>query len=503
MKSRDGLIQKIVNHISNNFCSMPVILSPIEADNESILLEIEQSIEISNQKSIIIPMVSAKEFQNELSFNKKVASFLKSSGYFIKGGCEDFLLNSASKSLFWKNAKDFLALDKLNSIIFFIKDVSVLNISIDEIVDIFTNMRKFCSEWNDTQLSIHFVSIGNWEPVQLEKEFKRKVTSWPFVKDYNLFFLPNFDAEEIFTTLRTKNLENGPKRIHAQYLLELTNGDPWCVTQIISSMKAYTCDEIYNKSIELAQSEPFYSKVALKIKGLSSNARKYLENLLLGMKVYSNGHTDITNELVLSGLCHLVKRSGNELIEIKNWIIENAIRGKSCHDPEIGMDRIFNNFYELIPPITCINKEAYDITCEIENVLRNQVILRLYANQDDKDKHPLVGIYTYKNMAEWDNPNDDMFIRAGTWKKKVDSSRYVDTHSALIGFTNLPNLIEIMKKLIRENDPVFVKLKPYTDKFNALKDIRDAIAHNQLLSEQSYNFVGNLRDQLISSFCIK
>jgi hypothetical protein len=503
MKSRNDLVQKIVRQISNNTCSMPVVLSPLEEENGIFLKELEKNIESSNRKVLIMPINTVQEFQNEPQIYTDILNYIKNNGYLLNITGEEELIKAASKNIFWKNIKPYLDIDNIESIVFLLTGVTTKDHSLVEIFDLYSNFRKFCTEWKDSQLSVHFISIGNWEPIQLENLFKKNQTSWPFVKDYNLFILPDLTEAEVFEALSYKSFSQSPKLIHAEYLWELTNGDPWCVSQIMLTLKSISCGEIFDNCIKMSQSEEFSSEMKAKIQNLSVTAKKYLGNLLLGMRISCNGHIEATNELILSGLCRLIRRNETDLIEIKNWVIECAIRGKGDFYQEEGLPCIYKDFNQLIPPITCLNREAYNYICEIENLLRNQVILRLFENQKDKGNHPLVGITTNQSASYSDNISEDMFTRSSKWyKDRVKMSKYVDTHTALIGFTGLPNLIEIIKKLIREKDPVIIKLKPFLENFNALKDIRDAIAHNQLISEKSYQLVVNLRDNLIYIFCL-
>lgn len=220
--------------------------------------------------------------------------------------------------------------------------------------------------------------------------------------------------------------------------------------------------------------------------------------MLEGYFLDGNCHQTLREELILSGFTRLDEQTIPNLIRSRNWVIDSTIRFHWKYFKEIIPVSVFTEYKELIPPLTFLNRNAYEYICEIENLLRNLVIMRLSIYS--KSSHPLKDIFTSQNNGNW----KDEFTQATEWHhERVQKSTYVDTHSALISFRQTKHLLEIVNLLMfNEKDPLFLKLLPIRQDLEALKDIRDAVAHNQIITEESYETLLRVRTELYNAFVI-
>lgn len=494
MMTRDELLHSIGRLVVENNRSMPAILGAPRAGKTTLLHDLARHLERQDRRTVVYGPISMAIFQNEQEFRRQLFAWLEAEGLLRQASNPIAYESAASLGLFLEYICEQLDLKLIKRLVIEIDDVVAPRA---ELYEFFAQLRKFCSEWQDPGLAVHFISAGAWNPTELELAFKDLESSWPFVADHSLFYLPDLTADEIWECLRSRLPVPSLKRIHAQYLWELTSGDAPAVNEIIAGLpqQPVTCEGIYQATENLIRSLDNAERMALRLNALSTRALETFGRMLAGYHPVAARQPAVRDELILGGLGRIADEGGSWVLRIKNWLVESTMRYHRARFNST-LPRLSETSYEdLIPPVSCLNREAYNLICEIENQLRNLVMLRLQVFATGR--HPLQGVVTRET-----NPPDkpyaaDEFLRASRWRAKVEHDTYVDPHAALISFSQTRHLIGLIDYLIDEkHDPFLSLLDPLRKDLDSFKDIRDAVTHNQLVSEKSYDTLLKIRQAL-------
>lgn len=477
--------------------SLSAVIDPLLYNTDQFWVSLKQRIENGQPTSAMVGPISMISFNDAPQFKKHLLDWFTRKGWVKSSVDESSLLATASLSIFWERFVKTIDTTAIDFLVIAIEAVQSSNI--DEIFNFYATLRKFCTEWKKQNgLSVHFVTVGSWIPIELYKRFHDRQVSWPFSPEHNLIYFPDLEPDEVFQLLRKHPLGLGAKYIHALYLWEITMGERFTTSMVIKGMKQSInlSQSIYYSAVQLIETHDFVELVKERISALSSLSLHALGCMLDGIYIDSHSNKELLDELRLSGLIRFQKDGSVEGVRFKNWIIDSTVRCNS----EVFKDMIefssFKDYQELIPPITCINREAYAVICEIENYLRNIIILRLSILQPNQ-AHPLVGIRT--GLTNTKGSYKDEYERTKKWRDENAASGYVETHDAQMSYLQTADLIELVDQLIYEKDPIILLLLPVRKKLSAVKRIRDAVAHNQIISESSYMFLLDLKEELLQA----
>jgi len=498
--TRKNLLKEISDVIETNHCSNIAIVGPKRSGKTLFLHNLKALIEDQNRRFVVFGPIDGMSFFDQDNFRKGIVTWLDEEGLLHKVPDLSKISSVISQSQFWGLIQQAISSEYIQKIVILLDNVDKGVLGKEKIFDIFSNIRKLCTEWRSDQFSVHFVSIGNWIPESVQDVFFENQCSWPFVPNHNLLFLSDLSPEEMGEWLLEQEFSGTAKDFYAHYLWELTAGDLNSANEIIRRLgsKIINCGTIFDAAEELVSSKPYARLLRDEVAQLSQSALIYLGKLLEGYFINGNSVLALREELLLSGFVRSDEQTIPGLLRFRNWVIESTIRLHWKYFKEIIPVSVFSDYKELIPPLTFLNQNAYNFICEIENLLRNQVMLRLniYSNSS----HPLKDIYTNQHNGTF----KDEFTQAKEWHRdRVQKSMYVDTHAALISFRQTKHLLEMINRLMyTQKDPVFLKLQPIKQDLEALKDIRDAVAHNQIITEESYETLLRVRQALYNSFVV-
>ena len=286
----------------------------------------------------------------------------------------------------------------------------------------------------------------------------------------------------------------GFRDLHARYLREITGGDTSTVNQILVGLKPgkLTCDRLYAEAERLIRSEAYRDQLRGQVEKLDQIGRRLLLTLLSGQFIDCQKNQHACEQLLLTGVAREEETEGLRFLRLKNWAIESALRHHWRAFSDLLNGSVYDQYAEFVPPITCLNRDAYGFICEIENLLRNVTIQRLHLYVGDQ--HPLAGLYT---SVKRNQSLRTEFERAEKWRAETLCNPWVDTHSALASFSQTGDVLEWIAYLrYRCHDPVGQSLAAVKHDMKGFKDIRDAVTHNQIISETSYDTLLRIRDKL-------
>lgn len=497
MMTRDELQREIGRLVAENHRSMTSVLGAPWSGKTTFLHDLARHLERQDRRTVVYGPISMTAFQDQQAFRPQFLAWLEDEGLLRRAAIPAEYLPAASLGLFMEYVHERLDPKLVSKLVIETDDVHGTGAKLYEF---YADLRKFCSEWQGRDLGVHLISAGSWNPTELEQAFKDHESSWPFVAEHSLFYLPDLTADELLEHIRQRLPAANLKPIHAVYLWELTSGDAPAVNEIIGCLpqQPVACERLYQAAETLIRSGASAERMESRLKSLSAQALETLSRMLKGYHPLAVKQPRVRDELILSGLGRVVDEGIGRVLRPKNWLVESTIRHHWARLSRLFPGLANTHYEDLIPPISCLNREAYNLICEIENQLRNLVMLRLqvFAN----GRHPLHGIVTRET-----NPPDkpyaaDEFMRASRWRTRVEHDAYVDAHAALISFSQTRHLIGLIDYLIDEkHDPVLLLLDPLRRDLDGFKDIRDAVTHNQLISEKSYDTLLRIRQALYTA----
>ncbi len=501
--------------------SVSAVLTPLFVDCDVFWHQIRSRSE-GEYNALFIGPISAGEFIDKSRCFDKIILSLEEAGVINESFDKSKLQDAASLSIFFSWMKEFVDISNLPPLVIGVDAIEIE--SYNDLHDLYSSQRKFCTEWKkeEVEFEVHFISLGNWVPTLLQKEYFTSI-SWPFDYDKNLHYFPDLTDFEIFDLL-TEHNQFEPKRIHSQYLWELTRGDRMTINYLLLENKQplLNCEEIFKSCLQIIEgSHAFVSMLELKLKVLSENAKEVLSELLDGYWRSISTRDDLAEELMSSGLVERYATGPITTFRFKNWVTESAIRHHKEQLSHVFTFKSFGNYREIIPPVTCLNRSAYAYICEIENLLRNDIILRLSII--NSSEHPLMGINTSRSVAEdlkrierikkkearnesvseEEKKTISAYEIAKKWRDEIANNKYVDAHASLVSYIQTIDLLNILNTLATRKDVWANHVKFNNKDTNALKEIRDVVMHNQVITEASYDFLEKVRDDLYKALIKK
>ena len=357
-------------------------------------------------------------------------------------------------------------------------------------------------------LDCHSIYLGNWRPLLLKSQSIIHMGSAPFEDCYLIDSLSPAELDDLFET-RASKAKLAYKAVHVEYLFEMSGGCFGIVSRVLKSLQDnITCQKIR----ELAESDLcnkiFLEELKKIFRNLSPQARDIIYQLLKGHFVPWDSHSELLEELYFSGLVRRESRYGREIMELRSWPHELALRtyARGLWTDTTG-EKICTRIEELIPPVAALNRHAYHIVMEIENLLRN-LLIKIIAEKSP-NKHPFkqldaMGVKAYrkqKEMSYYDWCQDE--------KKRLLGKHFVEAHSSLSSYLSMSDLKKIFTNdfsgngLLKDIGSILGKYDQVHHLLNRLNTIRNPIAHNNLISEKTVDELINIANQIYGLLTIK
>ena len=179
--NRAELMSTISRIVADRGCSSFAIVGAPASGKTSFLHDVRRFIAAESEKTLIYGPVSAVTFLESDAFRPELLEWLAREELLSRQLDLETCLAAASQALFWTEVADCLHLRLKRVIVVQIDDVCINGRGPASLYELFAQLRKFCNEWQDDRLGVHFVSCGNWSPAELNALCDRYMTSWPFV----------------------------------------------------------------------------------------------------------------------------------------------------------------------------------------------------------------------------------------------------------------------------------------------------------------------------------
>lgn len=424
------------------------------------------------------------------------------------------VLNFEILSLFRKEFKDEYDLDLivpekgilLSESLYFLlsqiknKTVNNIYLLIDDInesglqvaYNILSQLRNLREKLTAKPLQINFctVCIGVWKPNELQDICNNKFgSSFPlelFLCDYSF----NEVKEVLINLPNTISLDyNSDYKIN--YLLELSGGCFTIIDYILKNSKDnFNCETIRDMAYELTKKEFFLEYIEKSLTELSELSKEVILKTLKN-RIVKYDNNKITDELIISGLMKKKDLNGVPVLVMRSWIHEITIRSKDKLRKIIGSESIYCDIKEIIPPTPSLNKMAYEIVLEIENRLRNFVVVFLAGIKNDYSHPLMIADDLGKMRDDWKNPT--LYEELVFQRKKCKDlySDFIDAYSSVSSYITVVDLTNLIlndnenKGLNKYFDSVFINNDENKKMFEKFRIIRNQIAHNNIITEKT------------------
>ncbi len=493
--SRSAVLATIEKTLHLNSAITLAVYGPPHSGKSHFLATLKRRLLTTDHDCLVFGPLPASETLNEQGFMRRLLDSLQEEEALTALPDRESVLRAASQRIFWGRLLPYVP-EALRRVVVVIDDADAERLSASELYGLVGRARKFTTEWNSDRLSIATVIGGTWSPRLLREEFKQRQSSWPFLSDDTLFPLPDLEADEV-REWATAVLETGTVRdIHVRYLHELTLGDADAMERVLVGMFGATtsCDAMRDVAAAIVESEEYITEVERRLRLCIPGAQALLPQLLNERPISYDRYSSAAESLLLSGLVRIDTIGTTRLVVLRNWLIESVLRRQQARFGALLPGDVYRPVAELMPPIRCLNIEAYAIICEIENLLRNLIMCRLGLTS--RRMHPLQGMLENRYDDRL-NYAADQYTRSSEWRKRFAAKAHVDSHAALVSYSRTGDVLDLIAWLAEQGDPITRRLTPgVRQQLSELKDVRDVVMHNQILSERSYNQLCDIREHV-------
>jgi len=350
--------------------------------------------------------------------------------------------------------------------------------SVPSLASFFSNIREFEGTWENNKVRAHFVIVGYWDPLQLEKHYKSVNTSFPFTAAYNYYHWSGLDKSEMTRVMEQRGFAS-VRQIQGNVIHELTAGHPGACRDILDLLQNTTLSvaSMLNATRSAAENGKTAQTLVKFWQALPVEGKTFLTELMLKRQISARVLPELKNLLLSAGLVYEVKRGGQLFLGFRSWYVELVVRFHSItlgiNDARIG--KLQSS--ELMPEITSLNQEAYEVISDIENQVRNFVVLQLCLIQST-EQH-ILNIDIPRREKQGTVRQVNLYDKATDWRvRSLNQNLPVDI-SPLITFLSTRELADLVKVIAeRINSDAWSKI---SQSIRQLAVVRDAVMHNQLI----------------------
>ncbi|MCM8832536.1 MAG: hypothetical protein NC816_01225 [Candidatus Omnitrophica bacterium] len=361
----------------------------------------------------------------------------------------------------------------------------------------FRNIREKLKVHKDLT-SCHFLVFGSFSYFDQIKFCQKYGTS--FTLD-DLFYISYSSREEQNHILKDKAIKNSKNQNLVDLIQDITGGAIgllFYVTEMILSKKI----KDINKLMDLLIDD---SEINHLLKNKFEKENKSLINLIVHIfeqkQILQKFNEDL-EKIYLSGLVNVEQYKDNYIVRFDSWFLE--VQTKKIISQ---VKKEYSNYHQLLPIRISLNNQAYSIIMEIENHLKNILISKLtHLNCDNNPLKILDCLGKIKNTDAGKSYTYYEWCEHKLYQHK--NVYHVDIYESLVSQLDLTDLENIFlsnaipskytKKSLREIFDISFGNKNMSYVLKRLKQIRNPVAHNQLIDFSILDELKTLRNLLSS-----
>lgn len=360
----------------------------------------------------------------------------------------------------------------------------------DELRIWFSSIRYMEHYWDSNKIRLLVVVAGYWNHYELEEYYKDIQLSFPYTISTNYCIWNRISLEDASRLIGASINNSVLSQPLANLIYEITGGFAGGIVDIVHNLKS--CDpstaDIISATRKAAEDGSHVRALVNAWLQLSPEAVGQVKKLLLFQQLDQVQKRKI-DVLVTAGLISYQDIMGESFAKISSWYIELLVRNNAAVLGIDGDDWNKIPFNELAPSIASLNLDAYRIINNIENLIRNFVMIRLYE-LDDGAEHVLKNRALKRKRSSLCNEDDDIYERAEDWRQRSYQNGIDIGFNPLITFTSTGDLVQLVKEVAVPGDSLWIDIVNTIERVIA---IRDAVMHNQVIDEKSLKSLYNLQ----------
>jgi hypothetical protein len=339
-------------------------------------------------------------------------------------------------------------------------------------------------------LRVHTICGGTWSVIGMAEESKKMMGSFPFDK---CSWLGKLTLDELSEICGASSTANRADELFVQYLHELSKGCFGVVHGVLERVGTdLTCANILKAMDALATSQPFLDELRRAASSLSTHHISLLSDLLGGQFLLWRENDPMLETMYISGLVAVESKLGVEVATLRSWAHETALR-KYARGLFPSL-RVYTCCDELIPPTYAINQRAFVLIMEIENHLRNLLVLR--ASIQHPNQNAFVWLDKLGNVIEFEKGKPRTIREHAQQRRQIlQETKMIDTHTSLSSYLDLGNIYALFtdQAVVAETGmrvgiydlltDIFPDRSQLEGLLRKIRDIRNPVAHNNLISE--------------------
>lgn len=353
------------------------------------------------------------------------------------------------------------------------------------------NLRDSVSNLHDTMFSVYSIVIGPipyYKLIQICHDYS--VSS---VIEDKIYF-NNLSKDEINSILVNKfgSLYNIPNSNYfLDYIYEITNGYPFFLFHLINnSAFSFDFNTIKNILEDFSKDVKIINSISSSFEILDYNTKESIYNLFEGRELSININSPIFEEIFLSGLFCFHNKGDITYIQFRNWFVEKILRENIFH--AFSQKFHLSKISELIPPHSFFNSRSYNIILQIENSLRNLLIMRLH--KFNQNEHPLklinfVNIDQSRQFRSYYNYCLNERNKNERYNFAIQSS--LSSYLMIVDFKNIfftaENSFTNERGVYAKFTDIFPSKSDLENNLEQLRRIRNLIAHNNIIFADTFN----------------
>lgn len=472
---KDNLMDLLLRQIRSKFVSSYFINGTPGSGKTSLLNKLAAELpEYSSNIQTLGPYDTSKE--NIIS---RINLDLYESGYLDKPPQEDASIDWYGN---WVWLRDNLKASKGQTFLVLIRLGDENYTAYEELRTWFSSIRYMEHYWNNPHVRLLIVTAGFWDHIGLEEYYKNIQLSFPYTASTNYCVWKRISLDDTIALSQKIFIEPEISKLLGTLLYETTDGYAGAIVDILGSLDSGnpTTHNLFSAVKRSSQSGRYCEALVHSWLNLPDNAITLTKELLLFKQLPAERRNRF-ELLEVAGIVDYHNVFGQSFVQIRSWYIKLVLINNAKILGIDGGDWKKIQFDELAPSLLSLNLEAYRIINDIENLIRNFVVVRLNEQSDGED-HILQGKVLKRIKSYQINEDEDLLTRAENWRLRNQQSGIEISVNPLITHISTGDLVRLVQESVEYGDSLW---KDILDTVEVLTPIRDAVMHNQILDERS------------------
>lgn len=472
---KDNLMDLLLRQIRSKFVSSYFINGTPGSGKTSLLNKLAAELpEYSSNIQTLGPYDTSKE--NIIS---RINLDLYESGYLDKPPQEDASIDWYGN---WVWLRDNLKASKGQTFLVLIRLGDENYTAYEELRTWFSSIRYMEHYWNNPRVRLLIVTAGFWDHIGLEEYYKNIQLSFPYTASTNYCVWKRISLDDTIALSQKIFIEPEISKLLGTLLYETTDGYAGAIVDILGSLDSGnpTTHNLFSAVKRSSQSGRYCEALVHSWLNLPDNAITLTKELLLFKQLPAERRNRF-ELLEVAGIVDYHNVFGQSFVQIRSWYIKLVLINNAKILGIDGGDWKKIQFDELAPSLLSLNLEAYRIINDIENLIRNFVVVRLNEQSDGED-HILQGKVLKRIKSYQINEDEDLLTRAENWRLRNQQSGIEISVNPLITHISTGDLVRLVQESVEYGDSLW---KDILDTVEVLTPIRDAVMHNQIIDERS------------------